>query len=279
MTREDSFLHEILHSPGEDLPRRVYADWLMDQPDASSQARGEFIHLQLDLARLPSNEPRPSQLASREREILSSHAARWGEPFRRLGCHCWEYRRGLVEGVGLSAESFLANGAQLYQLAPIDELKLYDASGLLVDLAATRELSRVRTLDLEKNDLGDADLAALSASAHVAGVQSLLLWSNRVGDAGLRSVLAGFSGLTRLDLSNNLIGNPGAESLSFSPAFGRFKLLDFSGNQISDPGAIALASSAFAGSLGWIDLARNPIGTAGQAALRDKLAGKVHVSG
>ncbi len=279
MTHEDAFLLEILESPADDLPRRVYADYLMDRPDPVANARGEFIHLQCDLARLAQGEPRPAQIVQRERELLATHGREWGTPFFRLGCRCWEYRRGFVEGVGLPASALVSQAAALFRAAPIDEVKLYEASGLLSDVAACPMLSRVRVLDLEKNDLGDADLDALASSPHLAKLRGLLLWSNRVGDSGLRSVLGGLTGLERLDLSSNIIGDAGAESLSFSPSLGKFRLVDLSANQIGDPGAMALASSSYSASLGWIDLARNPIGTAGQAALREKLAGRVHVTG
>jgi len=279
MTHEEAFLLEILEAPADDLPRRVYADWLMDRPDNVAAARGELIHIQCDLARLAAGEARPAHLVQRERELLGAHGREWGSAFHRLGCRCWEYRRGFVEGVGMPASALIGQAAALFRAAPVDEIKLYEAGGLLPDIAACTHLSRVRVLDLEKNDLGDADLDALSNSPHLARLRGLLLWSNRVGDSGLRSLLGGLPALERLDLSGNIIGDGGAESLSFSPALSRFRLVDLSSNQIGDQGALALAASAYAGSLGWIDLARNPIGTAGQAALRDKLAGRVHVTG
>jgi uncharacterized protein (TIGR02996 family) len=279
MTHEDAFLLEILEAPQDDLPRRIYADWLMDRPDHVSNARGEFIHIQLDLARVPPGEPRPQNLTQRERELVSAHGREWGTQFHRLGCKCWEYRRGFVEGVGLPAWALLSHAGALFRVAPIDELKLYESAGTLSEVGVCPQLGRVRVLDLEKNNLGDGDIDALSRSQHLGGLRGLMLWSNRVGDAGLRSLLGGLPVLERLDLSANIIGDAGAESLSYSPALGRFRIVDLSANQIGDTGALALAASEYSATLGWIDLAKNPIGTAGQAALRVKLGGKVHVTG
>ena len=70
MTHEEAFLTDILADRADDLPRRIYADWLMDRPDPVSQARGEFIHIQCDLARIPLGDPRPAVQTKRERELL-----------------------------------------------------------------------------------------------------------------------------------------------------------------------------------------------------------------
>src|SRR5262249_29210059 len=278
MTHEEAFLLEIFECPADDLPRRVYADWLMDSPDQAGAARGEFIHLQLNLAAIPPGEPRPTSLVQRERELLQAYGREWGMPFQRIGCRCWEYRRGFVEGVGLPASALLTHAAALFRIAPIDEIKLYESEGQLAEVAGCPQLVRLRALDLERNDLGDNDVAAL-ASPHLMGLKTLLLWSNRVGDAGARAIMAWLPGLARLDLSGNIVGDDGMEALSFSPALARLKLLDLSGNQVGDTGALALASSTYATTLGWVDLARNPIGAAGQSALREKLGSRAHLTG
>jgi uncharacterized protein (TIGR02996 family) len=279
MTHEEAFLQEIFECPADDLPRRVYADWLMDNPNQAGAARGEFIHTQLNLAAIPSGEPRPTNLVQRERELLLAYGREWGMPFQRIGCRCWEYRRGFVEGVGLPASALLTHAGALFRIAPIDEIKLYDSEGHLTEVAGCPQLARLRAIDLERNDLGDTDIAALAASPRLTGLKTLLMWSNRLGDVGVRAILAGFPGLSRLDLSGNVVGNDGAEALSYSPALGRLRLLDLSGNQVSDHGAVALANSPYAAALGWVDLARNPIGPTGQAALREKLGSRAHLTG
>ena len=279
MTHEEAFLTDILADRADDMARRIYADWLMDRNDPVSQARGEFIHAQCDLARIPPGDPRPAALARRERDLLQAHGREWGHVFQRLGCLCWEYRRGFVEGVGLPAPALLAQAGTLFRAAPIDEVKLYRAAGVLGAVASCPHLSRLRVLDLEKNDLGDNDLDSLAWSPHLAELRTLLLWSNQVGDDGLRSLLAGLPRLERLDLSANQVGDPGAEALSLSPAFARFRLLDLSDNRIGDPGALCLASSSHAHGVGWLDLAKNPIGANGQSALREKLADRVRLAG
>ena len=244
MTHEDAFLQEIFADREDDTPRRVFADWLLDHHDPVRQARGEFIHLQCDLARRVAGSPRPVELLRRERELLWEHGGAWGG-LARFGCVCWEYRRGFVEGVGLPVTAFLANAAALLRAAPLRDLKLYDAAGRMAELAACPWLVSVRGLDLEQNDLGDADLSKLAVSPHLGRLESLLLWNNRAGDVGTAALArAELPALTRLDLSNNQIGDAGTVALAMSPLLGRLRVLDLTGNGIGDAGAAALALAA-----------------------------------
>jgi uncharacterized protein (TIGR02996 family) len=280
MTHEEAFLQEILESHDDDTPRRIYADWLMDRGDAVGWARGEFIHVQCDLARFPPDAKRPAELLRRERDLLAAHGREWGSAFLRLGCRCWEYRRGFVTGIGLPAVSLLAHAPLLFRLTPLREVKLYEAGGLLREVAACPAMAAVRTLDLEKNELGDADLAALAGPNRLTELRCLMLWSNRIGDSGLRSfVAAAPPRLETLDLSGNLIGDDGAADLADSLFCGRLRRLDLSNNRLGEAGALALAGSPHAANLGLVDLAKNPIGPAGVTALRQTFGGRVHVLG
>jgi uncharacterized protein (TIGR02996 family) len=276
MTHEDAFLLDIVENREDDTPRRIFADWLLDQPDPVQVARGEFIHLQCELARQPVPE-----LQARERALLEAHGREWGSLFRRLGCRGWEYRRGFVEGVGMPAASFLAQSATLVRSTPLRELKLSDASGVVADLAACSHLGRLAILDLECNGLVDVEVATLAGSAHLAGLETLLLWSNHAADDGARALAhsTGLPRLVRLDLSDNGVGDGGAEALAHGGLLARLSVLDLHGNQVSDRGAQALAATPHGGCLSWLDLAKNPIGADAQAALRQRYGGKVHVFG
>lgn len=279
MTHEDVFLQDIVENRDDDTPRRIFADWLMDHDDLVSQARGEFIQLQCDLAKHPVGVARPQALLRRERELLWTHGKQWGGGLDRFGCVCWEYRRGFVEGVGMAATAFVAHAATLLQMAPLRDLKVYDGAGQMAALANCPSLACIRSLDLEKNQLGDFDLVVLAKSQHLVALAALLLWNNRVGNVGI-CALAGaeLPALTRLDLSNNNVGNAGAVALAGSALLARLRILDLTGNQIGDPGAVALAQSPGSALLAWLDLTKNPI-DASQALLRERLAGRVQVLG
>ena len=279
MTHEEAFLQDIVENRDDDTPRRIFADWLMDHDDPVSQARGEFIHLQCDLAKHPAGLARPQALLRRERELLWTHGKHWGGGLDRFGCVCWEYRRGFVEGVGMAATAFVAHAGTLLRMAPIRDLKVYDGAGQMAALANCPSLACIRSLDLEKNHLGDFDLVVLAKSPHLVDLASLLLWNNRIGNVGLRALTtADMPALTRLDLSNNSIGDAGAIALAGSAMLGRLRILDLTGNQIGDPGGVALAQSPGSSMLTWLDLTKNPI-NASQALLRERFAGRVQVLG
>lgn len=280
MTHEDVFLQDILDNHSSDLSRRIYADWLLDQNDPVLAARGELIHVQLDLALCPTGSPRPDALLRRERALLEQHGREWGSLYKRIGCNCWEYQRGFVEGVGVPAAAFLAHAAALFRVSPIQELKLYSAGGTLAEVAECPYLARVRILDLEKNELGDGDLEDLASSPHLGAMTTLLLWCNRIGDAGVQALIAApWANLQRLDMSQNVVGDNGAIALAHSPMLRHLRRLDLAGNHVGDSGAEALARSPFAENLEILELRNNPIGTAGLMTLRERFAHRAHVPG
>src|SRR5262245_42661707 len=94
MDTAGALLGAIHDSPGDDLPRLAYADWLQEQEDECLRARGEFIHTQCTLARMHPGDPDRLALELRERELLHAHGVKWafegGTEFRRgfpvLGC-------------------------------------------------------------------------------------------------------------------------------------------------------------------------------------------------
>lgn len=75
------------------------------------------------------------------------------------------------------------------------------------------------------------------------------------------------SSLITLDLSENKIGDTGAELLAASKNLRSLKELNLGGNGIGDAGAQALAESTYLRSLGWLDLGRNGIGCDGVSTL------------
>jgi uncharacterized protein (TIGR02996 family) len=279
MTHEEAFLQEILENRDDDTPRLIYADWLMDRGDPTSAARGEFIHIQCTLARWPEGTDKPADLQARADQLLEAHRREWGSPFQRLGCRCWEYRRGFVEGVGMPASDFISQAATLFRFSPIRSLKLYEVGSVIEDLAVVSLLNRISTLDLEGNNLGDLEFQVLTESSRLENVTTLLLWSNRIGDEGLQDLVhnSGLAQLERLDLSGNVVGDEGVVVLAGSPRLGQLKLLDLQSNLVGDAGALALAGSPHTGKLTWLDLAKNPIGAGAQAILRERFAARVHV--
>ena len=46
MTDDEAFVRMVVDSPGDDLPRLVYADWLQERGDP----RGDYLRAELDWA-------------------------------------------------------------------------------------------------------------------------------------------------------------------------------------------------------------------------------------
>src|SRR5206468_2796346 len=123
--------------------RLVYSDYLQEQGDP----RGEFIHVQCRLARLPPDHPERTRLQVRERQLLDAHGREWEHCLGSLGIRPVFYR-GFVEGLTLDAADFLERGEQLVRATPLRQVWLQRASGLVDRLAASPLLARLNDLNL-----------------------------------------------------------------------------------------------------------------------------------
>jgi uncharacterized protein (TIGR02996 family) len=179
-----SLLEAVLASPDEDRPRLAYADWC----DKNAQPeRAEFIRAQIDLARLPSSDPRRLALLRRAEALLELHGPRWVAPLTaELGCPWgfWVFRRGFVELADFSIYERLPEGVEkildrlevtgLYEpvrgvgLCP-QEPQHYD------ELAGCPLANWLAELRLDELYLGadQAPLQRLLTSPHLRGLRTL----------------------------------------------------------------------------------------------------------
>jgi hypothetical protein len=142
----------------------VLADWLLDQPDAGSQARGEFIHTQCRLARMTLDDPQRPELEARQAQLLPEHPQRWTRPFRRREAKAWSFGRGLVEGLTLRRADFDRVAELMWRSQPVQRLHLMPGSDWGTRLRQWPELERVRALQvvpLEVQTLTSPRLAGL----------------------------------------------------------------------------------------------------------------------
>ncbi|MGL4554744.1 MAG: hypothetical protein ACRC33_26555 [Gemmataceae bacterium] len=265
--------------PEDDLPRRVLGDWLMDGPDAAAQARGEFIHLQLDLAAGKKGGQ------GRHDELLAAHREAWLGPL--AGLHA-TFARGLVdvrvngaeghprlvrllEGrpppewswvSGLVLRSLGADPLRALPgwegLAGVAELQVHNplGEGWLAALVRSPHF-RPASFHLHGDRMGRADLSALGAMA----VSAVCLRSCGLHDADILSLRDAplFTGLRRLGLPDNQLHAEAAEALAGCPALGGLKALNLGRNVISAAGAKKLGNAAHLGGLEELDLRLNGI--------------------
>jgi uncharacterized protein (TIGR02996 family) len=70
----DALLAAVIASPDDDTLRLAFADWFEEhsQPD-----RAEFIRVQIERTQLPPDDPRQSELAFREMNLLAERGKEW----------------------------------------------------------------------------------------------------------------------------------------------------------------------------------------------------------
>jgi uncharacterized protein (TIGR02996 family) len=90
---DEELIAAIVATPHDDVPRLVYADWLMQRGDPM----GELIVLQ---CRLAAGESTPA-IVARERELRVALEPRWLAPLQAIAFGGFELRRGFVEHVEL----------------------------------------------------------------------------------------------------------------------------------------------------------------------------------
>jgi uncharacterized protein (TIGR02996 family) len=234
MADDEAFMAAIRASPDDDWLRLVYADWLEERGDP----RGEFIRVQLALARLPEHEERWAELAAREQDLLQRHQAKWARPFEPF-TYRRVFRRGLVEAVELHDPchyprglDFLGCLAAVTALAPVQEISWPACPGDLERLAASPLLATQSAIDPTPGGIFNVcgrggpgagsllpGLQVLAASRHAAGLRSLRVAWKFYGDTLVRLVALApcLTALQCLDLSGEDLTDAGLDLLVDSP--------------------------------------------------------------
>jgi uncharacterized protein (TIGR02996 family) len=297
MSDRDAFLSAIAAAPDDDLPRLVYADFLDEHGEAE---RAEFIRVQIELARLPVDDPRRVELVYREQGLLAGHKVAWGIPGLQ---GVQEFRRGFVEYVRTPAEWLIAHPDRLDEARTVRNLRIVNAGNHGTALARLPGLERIKHLDLQNTFFGgafsiplffdnarldrltalslgncrlwDEHLTELARSPVAPRLRRLALWGCPFGDEGA-AVLADsptISGLEVLDISahdmqfEQCIHGAGAVALAESAYLTRLRDLDLSGHYIGDSGLIALVGSPNAQSLERLAVPYNDIGELGDSGI------------
>lgn len=185
---EAALLRAILEDPESDSARLTYADMLNQSRRPGDQNRGEFIRLQINLARVTNNDSRWPAMVGRERELLAEHRASWERPLRglfapgvaspvqwmksrffRLG-GAWGFRRGFVEHILAPAPRFLQEDAALFAVSPIRRVVLTRASSHIRALLADPRLENLASLHLIADMELDDELTVIGSAARAVGL-------------------------------------------------------------------------------------------------------------
>jgi uncharacterized protein (TIGR02996 family) len=279
MNLEYAFLCDINDNPGSDAPRLIYADWLQDRGGPGDAERAEFIRVQIELAHGDEGDPAGPAQRQRERALLQAHQAAWLAHLQSFsypgGLH---FERGFVAGVTLSAQRLEEYGEQLFQLAPIQRLRLKhhawwdhppgrplrvmlcspwlqhivslaldtcgaEAAGeMTAGLAGAPFRTQLRELDLG-GQTPELVLRLLSR-VPLPSLEVLHLSSCELGDPGVRTLagLVNLRHISTLTLDRNDVGPAGIEALCASRHRARLKHLSFEENPLRPEGVRILVN-------------------------------------
>lgn len=118
MTTREGFVTALADNPRDDTTRLVFADWLDDHGEAT---RAAFIRQQCRADQLrPGTTERTDALRAAD-DLAAAHEADWLDTSRLV---TWDYRRGFLDRVRMTAEQFLEHGEELFQREPVRRLEL-----------------------------------------------------------------------------------------------------------------------------------------------------------
>ncbi len=277
MTTEREFLEIIRADLDNPVPRLIFADWLDEQGDP----RGEFIRAQCELEQPGLSALKNRWLRQRERELLEDYKTDWLRPIegRKLKTAAWEFRRGFVEGLSISAREFIECGDFFHQAFPLLcslNLRNVNASSVepLADCPALQGIAELRfSADFGRGRGMVYDQATaiqrFLRSPYLANLRTLDLSDASFGNEELRGVLAcGNLTLRTLDLSRNNILPTGIrlgldtfQSLATARCVEDLRRLVLRSNRLSINHVLILTYSDHLQNLDTLDLAGNRLGS------------------
>jgi uncharacterized protein (TIGR02996 family) len=246
MTTRRALLQAILDAPDDDVPRLVFADWLDDHGESE---RANFVRLQIELARTPEDDPKAEQLRQQARTWprLRLHDA-WLKDVPGWARHRAEFRRGLVEHVVCTANSFVKRGERLFENAPVSSVTLTAFVEQVGLVASVPHTGRLRALTLNAESYPDRlaldDVQQLAASPHVEKLETLNLAQNWLGGPQMERLTTStrFPSLHTLELKQNYLGHAGIEQLLAWPELKHVRKLGLGWNALGSmeqrPGAL-----------------------------------------
>ena len=241
-TEENALIAAILKNRDDRTGYLVYADYLTERSDSL----GDYIRASVEMSALPPDHPDADALARKTTDMAEAHAEEWFVPLGELGLrpetlgfftpYAWQSpERGVIEEVTIDRPGVLPDhAARLFAAAPFLR-KLEFAKGHLdaKGLAKVKQLSQIEELELFHTDLTADQLQTILKSKHLTGLKRLGLGLNPLGDDGA-TVLANWPGLAQLDtlnVSSCQLSPGGVQTLLASAAIDNLTRLRIGGNE------------------------------------------------
>ena len=155
MTTEHALRAAIAANPEDDAPRLAYADWLAQQKNP----RGEFIRIQVELARMATDDPAYQKRSARAQSLLKKHRRTWRDEYPKWARSDYpDFQRGFPDEISCTLGDWLRGATALLQRLPVRRVNLRATAKNLARLASSAELLRIRLLDLSHSPLDDASI-------------------------------------------------------------------------------------------------------------------------
>jgi uncharacterized protein (TIGR02996 family) len=149
-----------------------------------------------------------------------------------------------------------------------------DGAGVL---ARSPRLAGLRVLNLSRQRINLGGLQALLSSSYLQRLEELHLRSNGIDDVSRFIGRPEGAPLSRLDLSDNPLGDGGVRVMAQWPRSAKLACLGLDTCEISEDGIHALTGAPCWATLCRLDLSRNPLGSEGVLALAGaKPPGRLH---
>jgi uncharacterized protein (TIGR02996 family) len=270
MTDIDGLYRAILDHPDDDTPRLIYADAI---EDAGESERAGFIRLQVEAARAEDDDP----VAVRVRCFRGNappgdwlnqlpplpNGLEWAMP---------PFRRGFPADVQarVGAAAFVAHADELFQLAPVESLRLTATRVAEADALADCEfLSRITRLEFPEGLSGPFARRVLN-SPHLTRLTELSVGPQMTVPATAQALARSraFPHLTVLCWRDDQRrGGSIVTELTRQEFMYQLKRLDLSGNRITAERLARLVATPVVASVKDLNLSDNLLGLEGVQAL------------
>jgi uncharacterized protein (TIGR02996 family) len=181
---QNAFLRTICSQPDDDAPRLIYADWL----DEHGDPLGEFIRVQIELAKFKDRLPRFAYLRARQLELMLANVPNWVHPYGMeiTGAEFW---RGFMCSGSVSADVFFGD-EPWFARWPWEVLQLGEVSKHFDRLLICPMMAHLKYLFISGNNLSNEQLVRLARSPFLKQVGRMELGQcapDRVTASALRS--------------------------------------------------------------------------------------------
>jgi uncharacterized protein (TIGR02996 family) len=142
MTNDElALIRAAAADPDEDTLRLAYADWLDEQDGEAFALQAAFVRLQVRRSRMDVFDPERADLLAQESAYLWKHKRDWNGRIHRhlIGrrltrkvdarrglIRSWDYHRGMITRMNISAVALPTYADLMFSLGPIEYLRLAD---------------------------------------------------------------------------------------------------------------------------------------------------------